>query len=1330
MGSKSRSVTVGYKYHLGMHVICCQSPIDGVSDIRFTDRSAWQGMIQDGQISINRPELFGGQAREGGVAGFVDVEGGSTTQTANDYLSTYLRPGELIPAYRGVFGLVFRRFYFGNNPYIKPLWLKLHNIFNTYGQWLPGLAPIGTELTLSNCAVHIALDCSTSMAGTAFTNQIAAIKAFVTTLSGYTGVSVRVQPFGSNSFGSIERFNVDAADATAVNNFIDTLSATATNTDYDVGITGAGAFFASALSATGLSTTSSDFQAAATGTGTVGTTGATENMRQIILFLSDGEATSGSDADALVSINAISGDVDVYGVGLGSAGDLATIDNTPQDGIPVITSSEDQITNILSGAFNLFTDLNPAHILRDVLISPTSDGSGDTSEIGSTFATVAQTLFDEGLGLSFFWQNPSDKESFKANVERHISGVCYRDNTGVWQIKLIRPDYTVGSLVTYDDSKIVEWLDYEKPQQAELPNSITVVYTRRDNGEEASVTLHNVAAIQSVGRVINEKLTFEGVTRPSLANKIAQRELIAKTQPLAKGSFRAAYLDTTLNLGSAFIVNEPRMGINNVVCRITEIEEGDPTDNSVIIRFVEDVFAFDTANDSFGSGEDPVVVVDDSALPSNIVLFEEVQYYDQVLQRGQTEINDALTTDPGLGNWQIGGDRPNNRHINAEVVRYDYPNWINVSTTSLMPVWVLSAEMGRAADVTTFTAPETTREGEVAVGARIQIDDEIMRVDSVSISSGVATFTVGRGCLDTVPRVHAAGSYAMLYEGYTTSDGVDYTDGESIKTRFLPRTSTDTLLLGLASDNDLTMASRAFRPLPVGQLQVDGSYEPSGVVSGLVSVTWAHRSRLLQTTTSIDDHTAGDIGPEAGVSYILVKRLIDSTSGGETVSHTEETALSPAQVTQVYVDVDDSAFSAYAGANTIAMEIGIKTVRETSPQYENWQTPFVRFETAFAGPSVSASPSPAPAWADFTTQDVQLYAPGYGIDAQAYYVEFGPKALKATLTSVTTSATVDDPYNSGAGTAFLFNNSGDKLLFADQAEYDLGGDFTISLWYNRAGAGGSTIETLVSKYNATGDQRSWVVGLNEGSNDLVFRYSTDGTAGTLTDLTWAISGDHNSVGWNHIYIERSGSSMTAWFNGTSLGANSVGSNPHSGTANVVFGAYESTSTNDNFNGYIAEAIIENSAMGLGGTVPTAPLSHQGGPAGTGFRMASKSSIQGLSAWQSSSWATAEFDILEFDHYFGCLGSNTEFTVPAALNGQAMVFFGNINSASGAQDVRIQKSTTGGSTWTTIAQSQDSGNATSCQSGVEILTTGDIYRMQGQNSASATPTNTNFSGWVF
>lgn len=117
-GKGSSKVTTGYRYFAGLHLIFCHA-VDVVRQIRVGDATAWEGAVtENGTITIDKPELFGGDKREGGVSGKVDVCFGAADQPANGYLQGLLGSG--IPAFRGLFGLVARKCMLSaNNPYVK-----------------------------------------------------------------------------------------------------------------------------------------------------------------------------------------------------------------------------------------------------------------------------------------------------------------------------------------------------------------------------------------------------------------------------------------------------------------------------------------------------------------------------------------------------------------------------------------------------------------------------------------------------------------------------------------------------------------------------------------------------------------------------------------------------------------------------------------------------------------------------------------------------------------------------------------------------------------------------------------------------------------------------------------------------------------------------------------------------------------------------------------------------------------------------------------------------------------------------------------------------------
>jgi hypothetical protein len=105
MGGSSQ--TIGYRYFLGVQIGLCIGPVDAVTKIRVGDRDAWTGnQTASGVIDVHAPTLFGGDEKEGGVSGSVEVRMGEVTQTQSSYLAG--KVGAPMPADRGVLTLVMR----------------------------------------------------------------------------------------------------------------------------------------------------------------------------------------------------------------------------------------------------------------------------------------------------------------------------------------------------------------------------------------------------------------------------------------------------------------------------------------------------------------------------------------------------------------------------------------------------------------------------------------------------------------------------------------------------------------------------------------------------------------------------------------------------------------------------------------------------------------------------------------------------------------------------------------------------------------------------------------------------------------------------------------------------------------------------------------------------------------------------------------------------------------------------------------------------------------------------------------------------------------------
>ena len=154
MGGKGSSVTVGYRYKMGLHAGIAHGPCDALLEIRGGNVTLWSGsQTSSGSITINAGNAYGGDKGEGGVIGKLDVMMGELTQVANAYLSA--KQTGLQPAYRGLMSCVFNGgLMASNNPYPKPWSFRVRRTtqgWDANNPWYTAKAAI----TLSNGVISM-----------------------------------------------------------------------------------------------------------------------------------------------------------------------------------------------------------------------------------------------------------------------------------------------------------------------------------------------------------------------------------------------------------------------------------------------------------------------------------------------------------------------------------------------------------------------------------------------------------------------------------------------------------------------------------------------------------------------------------------------------------------------------------------------------------------------------------------------------------------------------------------------------------------------------------------------------------------------------------------------------------------------------------------------------------------------------------------------------------------------------------------------------------------------------------------------------------------------
>ena len=810
-----------------------------------------------GRIRIDKPDLFGGESREGGIVGNVDVLMGGPNQAQNDYLAARMN-GD-VPGYRGLCSLVLRQVYLGINPYLKPWALRVTRVLSGEAgaaQWYPDKAPIVPEANISDAAIYIALDVSGSMSGTRMGAQKAGVAALIREIG--AGVDpdrpndMRIVLWNAGVAGAIERRNMDPADYAALEAWMLALSnSTSGGTSFNAAFSQAGAFFAGGGS-----------------------------KRRIVIFVTDGEPAPVSSVDAALAIIRTLPPADIFGFNIALADTTYTvlIDNTPVDGVPVIPpGNPDALVASLRGAFGNGPDMNPAHIIRECLTNRDWGLGYSTVEIGASFTAAADTLYTEGFGLSLIWQQDSSIEEFIGSVLDHIDATLFIDRrTGLWELKLIRADYVVANLPLFDDTNVVDWGRLGRRAPSDLVNSVTVRFTDAWTDEVGAVSVTDTARVQAMGEVIATTLDYPGIRYQGLAIRVAERDLRALSVPLLSGEIVVNRQGADLGPGDVIRLRAPRLGLGDVVMRISEIGQGDGRDNGIRLKLAEDDFALGAT--AIAGGRMPTgagVAAPPRALTRRMVI--EAPYWLLVRELGHSEADRLLGEDPDAGALVASGERPSADALAAEL-------WIDPGTgpaqegvVAFAPTALLAADVSDHPEARVFPVTGWRDIGEVGIGSLASIDGELVRIDGITSTA----ITVGRGCLDTVPRAHAAGTPVIFFDEGARITEDSWAAGETLAVRLLPETGRGTLAFALAPEDSVTLDRRALRPLPPGRVQGNGSFTPDvdALVAGNLPLTWAHRDRLIQTSPVIVDHTGASIGPEPGVGYIIEVRWIDPDTG-------------------------------------------------------------------------------------------------------------------------------------------------------------------------------------------------------------------------------------------------------------------------------------------------------------------------------------------------------------------------------------------------------------------------------------------------------------------
>ena len=136
-GGKGSAKYPVVRYYLSMFWgICAAGNGIELLEIKFGDKLAWQGSLKEnGEIEIDKGELFGGDKKEGGVRGIATWLNGNDNQMLTERLaSKFRKPPSELPGYRGLASI-----FFTGVPVPPPV-----SAVDANGNPLPGAIPTNT----------------------------------------------------------------------------------------------------------------------------------------------------------------------------------------------------------------------------------------------------------------------------------------------------------------------------------------------------------------------------------------------------------------------------------------------------------------------------------------------------------------------------------------------------------------------------------------------------------------------------------------------------------------------------------------------------------------------------------------------------------------------------------------------------------------------------------------------------------------------------------------------------------------------------------------------------------------------------------------------------------------------------------------------------------------------------------------------------------------------------------------------------------------------------------------------------------------------------------
>lgn len=568
----------------------------------------------------------------------------------------------------------------------------------------------------------------------------------------------------------------------------------------------------------------------------------------------------------------------------------------------VVSSYPNQL-GLADGKHKIGEDANPMCIVYECLTNAVWGCGISAAELDvAAMRAVADTLVDDGFGMSVIYNGGSNARDIISDILRHIDGVMFTDpDTGLYTVGLARGGYDAITLPVYDESVFSGGIQFTRPSWSETKNHIKGSYIDPAKGyEPAFISQSDLANVtQRGGEMAYQTVEFNGFTTYDATAKAVARTLKTLSYPLGKlsGAINMTLPERPRPNGLFWCRWSTGDLKVNAVFRLSSVDYGTVETNTYQIEAVEDIFAITGVS---SVAPDPSAWVTPIGRSGTLVapaLLEAPYYLTQ----------DANPTLLSMGYRRDGMDL--GYYIHAGSSAGAMTQGPAVSEFTALATLAAAYPATPAAIDAGFTVAELYGEADlladvtISTAGRDQGDTlaVILSADTEEVvafaSYDAATKTFGgvaRGLLDTVPQDHPAGAVVyFLGTGYGL--GSDNAVSGTVYGRLVPFNGKGAGRVEDAALLTLPITQRAQRPYPPGNVKVNGQHPltlTTPLSGAAITVTWAGRDRTSQTLYRQD--SASDSVADATYTLQVFSEagaLLAENTGIQGITHSATVSL-------------------------------------------------------------------------------------------------------------------------------------------------------------------------------------------------------------------------------------------------------------------------------------------------------------------------------------------------------------------------------------------------------------------------------------------------------